>query len=77
MGKFYKGNMTVMLSSSPPSPPRHHNTPSSPHPPSSPPTSGGLEGLQALSPLLLGPVGYALGCLHTGLAYYSLKFLKL
>ena len=64
-------------SSSPPSPPPHHHPPSSPpHPPPSPPTSGGLEGLQALPPLLQGPVGQALGCLHTGLASSSPKVPK-
>ena len=39
---------------------------------SSPPPSGGLEGLQTLPPLLEGPVGQALGCLHSGLASSSL-----
>ena len=53
-------------SPSPPSPQHHHHPPSSPPPPS-PPPSGGLEGLQALPPLMQGPVGQTLGCLHTGL----------
>ena len=56
-------------SSSPPSPPHHHHPPTSlPNPPPSPPPSECLEGLQALPPLLQGPVGQALGCLHTGQA---------
>ena len=56
------------LSSSPSSPPHHHHPPSFPlHSPSSS-TSGCFEGLQALPPLLQGPVGQALGCLRTGLA---------
>ena len=55
-------------SSSPPSAPHPHHPPSSPpHPHPYPPLSGGLEGLQALPHLLHGPVGQALGCLHTGI----------
>ena len=43
-------------------------------PPPSPPTSFGLEGLQALLPLLHRPVGQALECLRTGLASYFPRF---
>ena len=42
--------------------------------PATPPAvsgSGGLEGLEALPPLQQGPVGQALGCLHTVLASSS------
>ena len=50
----------------------HHHPPSfPPHPPSFPPPSQGLEGLQALRPLMEGAVGQALGCLQTGLASSS------
>ena len=56
----------------PSSPPYHHHPPSSPHhPPLSPPPSEGLEGLKAFQPLLQGPVGQALGCVHTYLASSS------
>ena len=60
-----------------PSSPSHHHHPSfSPHhpPPPFPPISGGIEGIQALPPLLQGPVGQAMGCLHTGLASSSPRF---
>ena len=55
-------------SSFPPSPPHYHHSPTSPPnlPPSTPPSEF-LEGLQALPTFLHGPVGQALGCLHTGL----------
>ena len=41
---------------SPPSSPPPYPPSSPPHPPLSPPPSGGLEGLQALPPVLEGPV---------------------
>ena len=62
-------------SSSPPSPTHHHHPlTSSPNPPLSPPSSECLEGLQVLPPLLQGPVGQTLGCLHTGLGSSSPRF---
>ena len=52
----------LLLPLLPPSPPHHYHPPSSPpHPSPSPPPSEGLEGLQAIPPLLQGPVGKALG----------------
>ena len=54
-----------VVPSSPPSPPPHHHPPTSPLNPPPPPPSECLEGLQALPPFLQGPVGQALGCLHT------------
>ena len=64
-------------SSSPPSPPPSYHPPSSPPYSSlSPPISGGSEGLQALPPLLQGPVGQARGCLHTGHASSSPQVAK-
>ena len=86
--KWQQGPMGIWLSCPPPpsdcpaypplqsssSPSHHHHPPPSPpHPPPSTPTSWGLEGLQASwPPLLQGPVGQALWCLHTGLAFSSL-----